>query len=329
MADSIYIKYVRDRLDSKSGIMFQNNICIILNEYYKTKGLEFENPNSYGGDDKNDGWVPKLALFYQIFSPINYSKSFAREVYDKFEEDIKGLCKNVITNKLWGGKINKFIYIVNTRDQSLPKDSSRRCEKIVKELELKYSINIEYEIKNTDYIEDLLFEISDENILKLILTRLGFDSAFKYTNISEHSIIEFIDIVSKKINESMLYNIKGTNYKRISTDRKILINDLSNKAEIINEIILKLNIVENAISEYNRKTPMSSDYNVVKEYIILKYKELMNDFHGADLYDKILDNLLYLTGKLNSFKIPAEFFLVYVFDKCDIFEKEEKYDTAQ
>jgi len=324
MADSNYTKYVRSRLDAKSGMSYQKDVAIILEKYYLYKGYSFECPDAFGGDDKNDGWVPELGIFYQIYSPNNYNNSFGKNVYDKFEKDIEGLFEKVYSEKLWGGKINKFIYLVNTRDNLLPKDSDRRCEEVARKIEEKYSIEVKYTIKNSDYIEDLLFEITDDNLLHNILVRLGIDGAYKYSNITEYAIISFIDSVSDAINKSFTDSIEGSGYSRVSTDKKIDINNLNEKKEHIKNIVRKLDVVEMAVSAFNRRAPFNKKYDAIKEYIISEYEKLKNSYVGVDLYNKLLDELIKLTPESESYKLPAEFFLIYVFDKCDIFEKEIK-----
>ena len=74
---------------------YQSAVDTILKEYYKTKNKTFESPSPNGGDDKNDGWVVEDAIFYQVYSPFQFSNSFTQDVKDKFKEDLNGLCKIV------------------------------------------------------------------------------------------------------------------------------------------------------------------------------------------------------------------------------------------
>lgn len=129
--DSNTLKIIRNSVCYHSGLLFQDKIGIILREYYANLELTYENPSSAGGDDKNDGWVKENGIYYQIYSPTNYDDSFTKNVLKKFCSDAKGLFENVYNKNLWKRPINQFIFIVNTRDQNVPKDSRQECEKII------------------------------------------------------------------------------------------------------------------------------------------------------------------------------------------------------
>ena len=115
-------------LQGISGINYQKAVGIILSAYYKYNNKTFEMPSPDGGDDKNDGWVIEDALFYQIYSPIQFASSFAQNIKEKYSADLEGLIKIVYESGKWNGKINNFIFLVNTRDTMLPKDSDRFFE---------------------------------------------------------------------------------------------------------------------------------------------------------------------------------------------------------
>ena len=98
--NSDMLKIIRNELCFHSLLPFQNKSAIILKEYYNKDGLNFENPNPAGGDDKNDGWVKEKGIYYQMYSPTNYPSSFVKDVFGKFETDAKGLFENVYDKKL-------------------------------------------------------------------------------------------------------------------------------------------------------------------------------------------------------------------------------------
>lgn len=60
----------------------------------------------------------------------------------------------------------------------------------------------------------------------------------------------------------------------------------------------------------------------VKEFIVDKYKELSVNYHGVELFDKIVEETLEYTNKRWDLHAPMKYLIVYIFDKCDIFEKE-------
>lgn len=324
--NSDVLKIIRNELCFHSLLPFQNKSAIILKEYYNKDGLNYENPNPAGGDDKNDGWVKERGIYYQMYSPTNYSSSFVKDVFEKFETDAKGLFENVYDKKLWKQPINEFIFIVNTRDQSIPKDSSNRCGKCIDELNKKYGASAIWKLVNVDYLTDLMLEIKDENIERNIIIKLGVDGLINYSNLDECIMFKFLDILSENIQENMFGEI-GSNYTRISTERKININKLDLIKDKINMMIRKLNIVENAISTFEKQNPVNDVVERTKNFVIDSYVTLKDKYTGVDLYNKILEKILNITSELTSYKYAAELFMIYIFDKCDIFEKEDELDV--
>ena len=319
--NSSKMKIVRNSLCYNSGLNFQNKIAIILQYYYKMKGYEYVNPNPAGGDDKNDGWVEKLGVFYQIFSPTNYSKSFVKEVLNKFKEDANKLFDNVYKKKLWKKPIKEFIFIVNTRDQSIPKDSNLECENVISNLNKAFSTNTSWKLVNFDYISDLLLEFEGP-MERNLMVKLDLDEMLNYSNTNEKTLISFLDTLSCNVHNVYLNSSEESSYTRVSSEEKIKINELVPISERINEIICKLSVVENAVSMYNTTDPLQQTVVKAKNYIISKYNELHNDKKGVELYYAIIKSITELAPELNAFLVPAEMFVVYVFDKCDIFEKE-------
>ena len=137
------ITYIR----GLSSYNYQYAVDVILNEYYKMKNKTFESPAPNGGDDKNDGWVVEDARFYQIYSPLQYASTFTQSIKDKFKEDLKGLCKRIFEEKKWNGKLSEFIFIVNTRDTTLPHDSERFYEGCVNAIKDYYNKTFVYKVE--------------------------------------------------------------------------------------------------------------------------------------------------------------------------------------
>ncbi len=319
--DSSKLKIVRNSICYHSGQNFQNKIGIILKEYYTFSGYSYENPSSAGGDDKNDGWVKELGIFYQVFSPTNYNSSFGKNVFGKFKEDATGLFENVYVHGLWKTPINEFVFVVNTRDQELPKDSELFCDKVIEELNKKYGSSAKYKLVNFDYIADLLFDL-DSSTEDRLMVKLDIDDMINYDNITEKTIISFLDSMAASIKEDMLGDCSGSNYTRISSANKIERNNLVEIGEKINKLICKLHIVENAISTSNRVDPTNNNVTTVTDFVISKYNILSAEKKGVELFDSIVYEMTELTPGLQLFALPAELFVVYIFDKCDIFEKE-------
>ena len=315
-----YIKFIRLKLNGTSGINFQTLVGKILSTYYQNIGKTYEMYSAFGGDDKNDGWVKEDALFYQIYSPYNYPSSFVSDVRSKFKEDLTKLYDLVYNQHKWNNKISTFIFIVNTRDDNLPLNSDGYYESVVESLNNKYETDVKFQVVNSDYFYNLLFQL-DESVLFLICSKLEISGLISLDFTTAKDLLDFIEITNNYINEDYLYgNFKD--YKRISSDKKININKLQNKKERINLLITKCSIVEQVLSHYNNNIHELKKFNNIKDLYIEQYNTLSKIYSGEKLYDELLRSILSLTPSLEMYSLPAEIIMVYIFDKCDIFEKE-------
>lgn len=322
MDKGIYIKYIINYIRGLSGTNYQSAVGKILAEHYHGRKT-FEMPSPFGGDDKNDGWVVEDGIFYQIYSPIQFSSSFVQEVKDKFSNDLHGLLDLVYNKNKWNGVVNKFIFIVNTRDTSLPKDPDRfydgQLTRFIAEFGIKNDIT--QMVCNDDYIFDLLFE---ENEIKLerIATKLEIIGLINCNQTSRTDIIKFIDSVAEKLQETAL-TTSASDYKRISTNKKIDINGLQSLKNHILDIMPKLSVVDAAIENYfTRSIEAGQSFEIVKNFYIEKYNELAISYSGEELYGEMLRQILDFAPSLEVYRIPAEMVLLYIFDRCDIFKKD-------
>lgn len=321
-----YINSIVEFLRGKTGINFQKLVGVVLKEYYTYKKNTYEMPSPLGGDKKNDGWVVETGVFYQIYAPSKNGESQKKDIHGKFSEDLGGLLDNVYNKGLWNGAVNEFIYIVNTFDNDLPEDSERYYEKEVKRLQGDYKISFEHRVVNVSYIFDVLCEIEDISILEKISALLRIKSMVDYNAISEQIMIDLIMRISSNISQKYMDALqnKANNkqYERVSSVKKISINDLDDKREKIEKIISSLDVVENAVKYINQDILFENRFERVKNYIVDKYAELRESFCGIELYDKLIADVISNSGYEALNEVGAEFLVVYIFDKCDIFEKE-------
>jgi hypothetical protein len=317
-----YIENIVLFINGITGINYQLRVKEIFKIYFEHKGKTYEMPDFYGGDQKNDGWVVEDALFYQIFAPTRLKESLKKEIQDKFKTDLEGLIKIVYEEGKWNGKIGEFIFIVNTFDCNLPHDSERFFETTVEEFKTKFSIDFKYKVVNSDYIRDLLSTIDDIELLKRISAVFHIKNLIDYNAITETIIIDIIGEISGNIHSKMMYNDQSTTYDRISSIKKIEINDLNERKEEIELIITKLDVVEKAVKSINQDILFENKFGRVKSFVIQKYKELATELSGVKLYDAIIDETLSYTNNKSAVFMPMKFLIVYIFDKCDIFEKE-------
>ncbi len=316
-----YIESIVLFLKGVTGINYQLQIKEVLSTYYRYIGKSYEMPDYYGGDQKNDGCVIEDGIFYQIYAPTRLKDSLKKEMQDKFTADLSGLLKIIYVEKKWAGKLNDFIFIVNTFDNNLPHDSERFFETKVKEFKDKYSIDFDFKVVNTDYIRDILTDIQNIEVLKQISATLRIKSMIDYNAITEQIITELIIGISGNLNNKLMNDKADKSYNRISSIEKIDINDLSEKKDEIENIISKLDVVENAVNTINQDILCENKFERVKKFIIEKYVELSDTLHGVELYEALINDVLSYSHDKWNLEMPMRFLVVYVFDKCDIFEK--------
>lgn len=320
-----YIEAITLELKGSTDYNFQYKIGEIFKVYSKYKNLTYEMPNTSGGDDKNDGWLVEEKKFFQIYSPQQLRDSLKKDIQSKFSEDLSKLLKLIYVDGKWGGEMREFIFIVNTFDRNLPHDSIRYFESQKADLEQEYDIKFEVDVVNVDYIKDLLEEELDLKSLKSISSRLKIASIIDYNALSAKLFYELIDILSEGIlrNYRGRLDTSGTDYERISSPLKISLNRLDEIGEHIESIILELNVLEALINSIYQDIDYVEKFERIIAYIIDLYEELSKEFNGVELYNKIKENLIGFSEFNRSFEYPTELLMVYIFDKCEIFEKEE------
>lgn len=317
-----YIESIVLFLNGITGIDYQLQLRTILKNYYDYFGKVYEMPDFYGGDRKNDGWVKDDKVFYQIFAPTRLKESLKKEIQKKFREDLEGLLKIIYEEKKWKGEIKKYIFIVNTFDNNLPPDDEDFFENTVVELKKKYNIDFNYRVCNSEYVREILEEIDDIKVLEKISATLRIRNLIDEDAITETMIIDLIEEISGNLNELALKNNFQSTYERVSSLKKIQINKIDEKREQIEKIISKLDVVEKAVNTINQDILCEDKFERVKQFIVNKYSELAANLNGVELYDKLIEETLSYTRNKNFVRIPMEFLIVYIFDKCDIFEKE-------
>lgn len=321
-----YVSLITDYLRGRTGMNFQKLVGIVLREYCSHIGKTYEMPDAYGGDKKNDGWIVEDGLFYQIYAPARNNESLKKNMQKKFTEDLEGLLDNVYNHNLWNGKVNTFIFLVNTFDNNLPEDSERYFEKEVNRLQMVYSIKFTYKVVNLSYLYDILSSIDDISVLKKISALMKIKGLADYNAVSEQAITDVILKISSNINKKHINMLLKKNtsdpYERVSSVNKITINDLEEKRDYIEAIISELDVVESAIKNINQDILFEDKFERVKNLIVERYTEWARDFSGVELYDNLIKDIVSYVGYDVIDEASVEFLIIYIFDKCDIFEKE-------
>ncbi|KOP78143.1 hypothetical protein AMS59_13665 [Lysinibacillus sp. FJAT-14745] len=319
-----YIEAIALELKASTDYNFQFKVGEIFKVYSKYKNLTYEMPNTSGGDDKNDGWLVEEKKFFQIYSPQQLRDSLKKDIQSKFSEDLSKLLELIYRDGKWGGDIKEFIFIVNTFDRNLPHDSIRYFETQKDALEQAYNTTFEVQVVNVDYIKDVLEEL-DLASLRSISSRLRITSIIDYNALSAKLFYQLIDILNEGIQRNYrgMLDTNGMDYKRISSPLKISLNGLDEIGEHIESIILELGVLESIINSIYQDMDYVVKFERIIAYIIELYDDLSQQFEGVELYNEIKGNLIGFSEFNKSFEYPTELLMVYIFDKCEIFEKEE------
>lgn len=313
-------RQITDHLKGRTGNNFQNDMEIVLKGYYNHHNKTFEMPQAMRGDYKNDGWVLDDNIYYMMYSPITIKNSFYSDIQDKLDSDLKGLLKNIYEKNMWGKEVKEAILLVNSKDNRLPADNLRAYEIIVKKYKDQYNIDFTWKVTNLDYIETILEGIPS-SILDGIMFKLNMARDVDYNEPNATDIISTIGTISKNVIETYTNNL-SSDYKRISTSKKIKINNLNEIKEDIEQIISKLGVVDRAVQEMSQDMTHMEQFDCTKNYIINKYLENTDNYKGVELFTLIINELSKLFPREDNRFNEIRYLVVYIFDKCDIFEKE-------
>ena len=320
---SALIKAIILKLKAQSGFEFQYSLKDILKMYYEQKNLTFEMPYAKCGDEKNDGWVREDKLFYQIYAPEYLSSTFKKDIRKKFEKDLDILTQKIFEEGKWGGELKKFIFLVNDKENELPEDSDGFFDMIVNEINKKYRAQIEFMVVGLGYIRELLESMNIE-LLELIVGRMDMHNIYNIDSEFKAKLIKVFKVLSQNIGNNSIKKIEQQ-YTRISTLEKIKINDLGDVREEIETIISNLQVVIESINILNNSSSELNDFLIIKKVIQEKYKEYSANIKGVELYNKLIN---YLVNKADiTYEPQIKYILVYIFDQCEIFEREKNDHT--
>lgn len=159
-------------------------------------------------------------------------------------------------------------------------------------------------------------------MLKRISATLRVRDMMDYNAINEQIIMDLIIGISGNLSRQSINGESTQSYQRISSVEKISINSLDGKRDEIESIISKLDVVESAVNTINQDILYDNKFERVKEQVISKYVELSVQVHGVELYNTLINEMLSYSQDKWNLDVPMKFLIVYIFDKCDIFEKE-------
>ena len=124
-------------------------------------------------------------------------------------------------------------------------------------------------------------------------------------------------LIGKKIDKPSV-----NDYAKIPDEKKIRINDLLDKKDRIISLAAHLEVVEEAVDSFINSTENETKFNSIVELYINEYSVLSKKYSGSSLYDELINKISSYFSEKESVRNNVEMLLVYIFDRCDIFEKE-------
>ena len=309
-----------------TGDNFEKQMCRVLKRYYSARDKTFEPVEAFRGDYKNDGWVKEDAIFYAIFAPFTDkgNEAVQTSIENKFKADLEGLLKNLASGH-WNGKISSFIFIVNMRDKDLPPNPKDFFNNTVDALKNEYRAKFTFKvIRPDDLLDDLHDALSDNDITKILLD-LGIEISKLQEVIHEKDILSFIEAIGAEIIKDSIDSTKTIVFdnNRISPDKKIKLNELDNKADEINSILSKIYVVDNVVKRLSDRLE-GDKFNRIQQKTLSKYKELTKStYNSVEVYNACITHLATYATNKDMARGCAKYIIVYLFEQCDLFEKEK------
>ena len=313
---------------SRDGLAFQEFIGVLLEAVYKKRGCRFVMPQPAGGDCKNDGYCVEESVYYGMFAPATgeLQKSFTQALYEKFERDFSGLADKVYdkNNPRWTHEIKRYVFVANLKSRNLPPDSTNRVEKAWKSVESRFNISIESVeiISVSQLLERELTALTCDELSQIIKLQNLYSELRLYVE-TEPDLVGCINAIAN-LALGPISHAAGSDYSRKSLDEKISINDLHEVRELIKERQLHAGLVEAAIAEKQTSASGAYDFERVKDFIIQNYHELYDQgYRGSQLFTEMIDSIIMgSSGRVLMPRRSVEILVVYIFELCDIFEKE-------
>jgi len=314
----IMVANIMNAINACTEMNFQKRVTVLLDVLCDEMELKFEKVQPSNGDAKNDGWIVDKNVYFACYSPNDMNISQNKQIVSKLDSDLDGLCTEVYEKGRWGKKIQEFYLIVNTHDKDLPADPDRLRENKINEIKNKFNVEFKAEVITTEKIKKYLLSI-DEKIIKKISDNLEIETL--NTDFSISDIYEFVDGYFMYLASQDVTAFKNDNLTRIKIENKIEINSLGALKNHILCLIPKADKIDQYVSFVMGMGESTEKYEKLKDYIINKYKELEGIYQGEELYNKLIDELIFDTMKDSDANI-LETFVVHIFIRCDIFKKE-------
>ncbi|MCA9767136.1 MAG: hypothetical protein KC455_12055, partial [Carnobacterium sp.] len=163
----------------------------------------------------------------------------------------------------------------------------------------------------------------DETTFQLILSNLSITMNMPHELVTDKNIFEFLLSLGSNIMDKQISGTIKGDYERISSSEKITLNSLESEREDIEKIIDNLDVVDAAISVLNQDLYSIAMFEKIKNFVIEIYNCLSQEYAGTELLNKVYEQVGLVCNRKKIFVVPTKYLVIYIFDHCDIFEKEE------
>lgn len=286
----------QNKIYKADGQAFEDIFTATMNYLH----LDFQPIKPWGniGDRKNDGYIKAKGIYYQVYAPEDFRKSYVDAV-NKIKIDFMGLFEQ------WT-PVNKFYFVVNDKYKGVHAD----CEKTIQEIQTTHQLE-DARILTAKDLEEMVFKLEDDQIFTIVghLPDPGNIKNVDYSILNE--VISYI--MNLPIDSAKEYSITLPDL-----DEKINFNGLSvGTSRYLYNGLMKVVYLE----EY-----LSNNSNFIADTLRDKLSEVYlmerENCSGDTLFWKIVDRLSpFSQQKYQSIVIII---MSKYFETCDIFEEPNK-----
>ena len=304
---------IRSKILQSDAQQFENLFVSIMECY--DKDFKPVKPHGKFGDKKNDGFISNKNEYFQVYGPENIEKSIDYAI-KKLNEDSNGLVLN------WP-EVKIINYVVNDKYKGLYPIVFEKIEKLKDEVnKLATELKIEVNLWTSKTIEDKFFELSPEDMSKIIT--IAFMN-YATVEIDYNILTEVIEYISK--------------IPSLKTSEKLRAPDFIEKIEFNNlsdELSNRMNGYHLESSELDIYFDNVGNFiaNTLKEKFGNLYLEAKEIYKTQVLDEKINKNndfiYFYILEKVRPEKATVpyiaciESLMAYYFESCDIYEEPVK-----
>lgn len=296
---------LRNKILSSDAQSFEDLFTEIMSQ--KSPDFQPVKPQGRLGDMKNDGYISSNGQYFQVYGPEN-PESKIKEAMAKITTDASGLLQH------WQG-ITEIVYVVNDKF----KGANVAVHQLIQDLKsdiskLGVKLNVQITLWTARQIENIFFELSDEQITRIISP--SFIVVKPYFDIDYSSLAEVVNYIAQ-----LPFNHTDTTLRAPKFEEKIVFNNLS---ELISTRLTSQYLNNDAIKDYFDR---NGDYlaDTLRDRFASLYQEakslIVDDCTNNDYMYIYIRRKACPENAGKAFVENVESLMAYYFEACDIFEE--------